>query len=88
MNELAVDQVSIHDPFWTPRLEINAHGAIFHQWEMLEASGCIDNFRIAVGEKQGFRLGRFFADSDAYKWLEACGAHLAQKSRSAPGRPG
>jgi DUF1680 family protein len=38
---------------------------------MLEASGCIDNFRIAAGEKQGFRVGWFFADSDAFKWLDA-----------------
>ncbi len=45
--------------------------AIFHQWEQLEASGCIDNFRILAGEKDGFREGWFFADSDAYKWLDA-----------------
>jgi len=71
MQELSSRQVSIHDPFWAPRLETNARVAIFHQWEQLEASGCIDNFRIAAGEKDGFREGWFFADSDAYKWLDA-----------------
>ena len=71
MQEFSSSQVSIHDPFWSPRLETNARGAIFHQWEQLEASGCIDNFRILAGEKDGFREGWFFADSDAYKWLEA-----------------
>ncbi len=71
MQEFSSGQVSIHDPFWSPRLETNARGAIFHQWEQLEASGCIDNFRILAGEKDGFREGWFFADSDAYKWLEA-----------------
>jgi DUF1680 family protein len=71
MQEFTSGQVSLHDPFWSPRQEINAGRAIFHQWEQLEASGCIDNFRILAGEKDGFREGWFFADSDAYKWLEA-----------------
>ncbi|MBE3040579.1 MAG: glycoside hydrolase family 127 protein [Chloroflexi bacterium] len=71
MNELSPRQVSLHDTFWTPRLQVNAERAIFHQWQMLEDSLCIDNFRIAAGEKEGFREGWFFADSDAYKWLDA-----------------
>jgi len=71
MDELSARQVIIRDPFWTARLEVNSRHAIFHQWEQLEASGCIDNFRIAAGEKDGFREGWFFADSDAYKWLDA-----------------
>jgi DUF1680 family protein len=71
MNELLPSQVKLNDPFWNPKLEVNAAVSIFHQWDMLEASGCIDNFRIAAGEKQGFRTGWFFADSDATKWLDA-----------------
>ncbi|BAJ64266.1 glycoside hydrolase family 127 protein [Anaerolinea thermophila] len=57
--------------FWHERLEVNAHQAIYHQWEQLQASGCIHNFRIAAGESEGVHEGWFFADSDAYKWLEA-----------------
>ena len=71
MQELSLSQVTIQDPFWTPRLLTNARVAIFHQWKQLEASHCIDNFRIAADEKDGFREGWFFADSDAYKWLDA-----------------
>ena len=71
MKELPANKVSIQDPFWSPRLEINAAKSIFHQWNELEKSGCIDNFRIIAGEKDGFREGWVFADSDAYKWLEA-----------------
>ncbi len=63
--------ISITSPFWFPRLQVNAEKVIFHQWQMLEDTGCIDNFRIAAGEKDGFREGWFFADSDAYKWLDA-----------------
>jgi DUF1680 family protein len=71
MKELSPRQVIINDSFWTPRLAVNAEKAIFHQWKQLEATRCIDNFRIAAGEQDGFREGYFFADSDAYKWLDA-----------------
>lgn len=71
MKELTARQVNIDDAFWSPRLDVNASRAIFHQWGQLEATLCIDNFRIAAGEKEGFREGWFFADSDAYKWLDA-----------------
>jgi DUF1680 family protein len=71
MNELSPNAVKIDDRFWNAKMKANAATSIFHQWEMLEATGCIDNFRIAAGEKQGFRVGWFFADSDATKWLDA-----------------
>src|SRR5512146_3369321 len=71
MQELNAQQVNISDPFWSPRLAVNAEKAIFHQWKQLEATRCIDNFRIAAREKEGFREGFFFSDSDAYKWLDA-----------------
>lgn len=58
-------------PFWEKIRELNNSISIFHQWEELERSGCIDNFRIVSGEKEGFREGWVFADSDAYKWLDA-----------------
>lgn len=65
--------------YWRDLLEVNAHRAIFHQWEQLETSGCIENFRIAAGEADGFREGWFFADSDAYKWLDAASRILASQ---------
>jgi uncharacterized protein len=71
MDELTSSKVTIQDSFWLPRLLTNARVAIFHQWQQLENSRCIDNFRLAAGQKDGFREGRFFADSDAYKWLDA-----------------
>jgi len=72
MQELSFDKVKISDQFWSPRLEMNATKALLHQWCQLERSGCIQNFRLVVNpEAQGIRRGWFFADSDAYKWLEA-----------------
>ena len=64
-------RANVHRDYWHTRLEVNAQRAIFHQWDQLERSGCIENFRIAAEKTEGFREGWFFADSDAYKWLEA-----------------
>lgn len=50
---------------------MNSEVAIYYQWEQLEKTRCIDNFRILANEKQGFREGWFFSDSDSYKWLDA-----------------
>ena len=80
MQELPIRDVSITDSFWSPRLAVNAQKAIFHQWDQLEATGCLDNFRIAIGEKDGFREGYFFADSDAYKWLDAASRIYARQA--------
>ena len=79
MRELKARNVKITDAFWSPRLALNADKAIFHQWEQLEVTRCIDNFWIAAGEKDGFREGYFFADSDAYKWLDAASRIYALK---------
>ncbi|MGI6741542.1 MAG: glycoside hydrolase family 127 protein [Brevefilum sp.] len=69
--------------FWERWQSVNARTAIFHQWDQLERSGCIDNFRILAENKPVFRRGWFFADSDAYKWLEA--ACLILSERPDPG---
>jgi hypothetical protein len=71
MNAPSFPEVEITGGYWLPRLQVNAQVAIFHQWQQLEKSGCIDNFRLLAGHIEGFRQGWFFADSDAYKWLDA-----------------
>ncbi len=71
MDEHHASEVEITDPFWAPRLRTNAERAIYHQWQQLERTGCIENFRLVADEKEGFREGYFFADSDAFKWLDA-----------------
>jgi hypothetical protein len=71
MQELDPSQVQINDAFWSPRLETNARTAIYHQWDQLERVGTLHNFRLIAGQAHGFRHGWFFADSDAYKWLDA-----------------
>lgn len=71
MKELEFGNVKISDRFWNPRLEMNGKTAIFYQWEQLENTKNIDNFRILAGDKTGFRRGFFYCDSDAFKWLDA-----------------
>ena len=62
MQTLPAKQVNIQDDFWGPKLRLNAEVAIFHQWEQLEKTGCIENFRLVADNSEGFRLGFFFAD--------------------------
>lgn len=76
-HEVNLSQVIVARGFWADRLAMNRDHALLHQWRMLEEWQCIDNFRIAAGEKQGFREGFYYADSDAYKWAEAVAIVLA-----------
>jgi DUF1680 family protein len=74
------DKSQLVNGFWKSWQEVNADTAIFHQYEQLERSGCIDNFRILAEGKDVFRRGWYFADSDAYKWLDAAFSILQNKS--------
>ena len=66
-----MNKVTLSPGFWRDRQEMNETKAIFHQWEQLEKSGCLENFRVASGQRPGVHQGWFFADSDAHKWLDA-----------------
>ncbi len=72
------DRVAIQDPYWGPRMELNATDAIFYQWTKIEETGRMDNFRIIAGIKNGFRKGFFYDDSDVHKWAEAASLILGQ----------
>ena len=78
MKEPTIHEANITEGFWAEKLHLNSETAIFYQWQQLEDTHCIDNFRIAAGLKTGFREGFFFADSDAYKWLDAASRILAR----------
>ncbi len=77
LTDIYLRRVRVGGGFWGRRLEANAREAIFYQWEQLERTRCIDNFRIAAGCLEGFHEGMFFADSDAYKWLDAASRILS-----------
>ncbi len=72
-------EVEITGGFWGNRLAINRRDALIHQWEQLEKSGRLDNFRIVAGMKKGIRRGFFYDDSDVHKWAEAAALTLAAR---------
>ncbi|MFW9921914.1 MAG: glycoside hydrolase family 127 protein [Candidatus Thorarchaeota archaeon] len=70
-NPLSFKNVKINDPFWNKYFEINNEKAILYQWEQLEKTHNQENFRILTGEKEGYRFGFFYCDSDLHKWSDA-----------------
>jgi DUF1680 family protein len=71
LKEVHFSTISITDKFWKTKQDTNRNSAIFHQWEQLEKSKTIDNFRCVSGDKEGFRTGYFYTDSDSHKWAES-----------------
>ena len=77
LRPLGLAEVRINDAFWTPRLEINRTATIPFEYEQCESTGRLDNFRRVIGQYDGPFQGRYFNDSDVYKWLEAASWSLA-----------
>lgn len=76
-----IDQVRFDDEFWNERLRHVREVTLPKQYEWLETTGRLDNFRNVAGDGGEFQ-GRFYDDSDVYKWLEA--ACYALESEDAP----
>lgn len=70
--------VRLTDAFWEPRRRRNREVTLPSQYQRCEETGRIDNFRRAAGKKQGPFQGRYYNDSDVYKWIEACAFALAE----------
>jgi len=87
MNKLKLanlKQVKIDDPFWNKHTKLVKEEILTYQWQAMNdqipdapRSHCIENFRIAAGEKSGAFYGAVFQDSDLAKWLEAAAYVLA-----------
>ena len=75
---LGNNTIEITDPFFGHYVDMIAETVLPYQWDILndriegaERSHCLENFRIAAGEKDGEFYGTVFQDTDVYKWLEA-----------------
>ncbi|RDI70011.1 glycoside hydrolase family 127 protein [Halopelagius longus] len=77
-DEIKLSDVEIDDGFWSPWVTRNRDVTIEYQYEQLEESGTLENFRRARDGKEGGFQGMWFQDSDAYKWLEAASYELAK----------
>ncbi|HUT17908.1 MAG TPA: hypothetical protein VM366_02015 [Anaerolineae bacterium] len=52
--------VELTDGFWAPRLRINREVTLPAQFQYLEETGRLDNFRVAAGKKEGRFVGIYF----------------------------
>lgn len=78
MHAAPVGSIRLLDEFWQPRREMNLTRTLPAQHDRLESTGRIDNFRRAAGKVSGVFQGRYYNDSDVYKWVEAVSWHLAE----------
>ncbi|MBI9086639.1 MAG: glycoside hydrolase family 127 protein [Desulfobacterales bacterium] len=69
--EVALESIRIREGFWSKRRQVNTKTALTHQWEQLESTGRLDNFRKAARQMEGHHQGFFYDDSDVHKWAEA-----------------
>ena len=77
IREININQIKIHDPFWSAMQHRMTDTVIPFQEKVLndevpgvEKSHAIENFRIAAGLSEGEFYGMVFQDSDVAKWLE------------------
>ena len=77
LRSLPPGDVRLADGFWEPRRRINREETLPSQYEHIEATGRLDNFRRASGKVDVPFRGLYFNDSDVYKWLEAASWSLA-----------
>ncbi len=78
LKPLPLSAVRLEDTFWQPRRQINRRETLKSQFEHLQATPRLANFRRAAGLEKGEFEGLIFDDSDVYKWLEAASSTLAQ----------
>src|SRR5215207_11607669 len=77
LRPLPLTDVLLSDGFWEPRRRINRDKTLPSQFEYIEETGRLDNFRRAAGKIEAPFRGVYFNDSDVYKWLEAAAWTLA-----------
>lgn len=82
LQPLDTSAVEIDDDFWNSRLRVNREVTLAHQYEQMQETGRIDNFRKAGGLIDGEFEGRYYNDSDVYKWVEAASNVLATREDS------
>ncbi|MDX2064754.1 MAG: glycoside hydrolase family 127 protein [Fimbriimonadaceae bacterium] len=77
MRRVPLPNIEVTDPFWSTRQRILAEISLPLQFEHLERTGRLANFRRASGIEPGNHDGLYFNDSDVYKWAEAAALALS-----------
>ncbi len=77
LRSLPLTDVRLSDGLWEPRRRVNHKVTLPSQYDLLQNTGRLDNFRRASGKIEAPFQGIYFNDSDVYKWLEAASWELA-----------
>ncbi|ASW55289.1 glycoside hydrolase family 127 protein [Plantactinospora sp. KBS50] len=77
LRPVAPRDVRITDDFWAPRLRRNREVTIPAQHAQCTQTGALRNFQRAAGSVGGDFSGRYYSDSDVYKWIEAASWSLS-----------
>ncbi len=84
LETINLNDIRIDDGFFNKYTSLVTKEIIPYQWAVLndreptaELSHCIENFRIAAGEREGEFYGFVFQDTDLAKWLEAVAYSLS-----------
>jgi hypothetical protein len=80
MDPLPLSRIRLTGAFWTRWQEVLFTTTLPTQFDLLESTGRLANFRRAAGKEEGRHSGMLFNDSDVYKWIEACAYALANRS--------
>jgi len=79
---LACAQVEITDPFWTGLQNTVSSRSLQTQFEQCSRTGRFENFARASRGELGTFQGRYYNDSDVYKWVEAASAFLVLEPKN------
>ncbi len=77
LRPLPVTAVRLDDAFWAPRLRATREVTLPRQYDLLEQTGRVANFRRAAGWQGGPFQGRYDDDSGVHNWLKAAAWALA-----------
>lgn len=81
LRPVALAAVKLTDPFWTERQTFVRTVTLPSQFDSIETTGGLDNFRRVSGRKKDSSFyGFYFNDSDIYKWLEAASYVMATQA--------
>ncbi|MDP9310642.1 MAG: glycoside hydrolase family 127 protein [Chloroflexota bacterium] len=80
LQPVPITAVSLTDQFWAPRRHTNHTVTLPSQFQQLESSHRLDNFRRVSGKLDRPFEGPIFNDTDVYKWLEAAAWTLASEN--------
>lgn len=83
MRPVPLRDITVTDAFWGERQRALAEVTIPHEWDQISVqTPRLKNFHRAIGKAEGVHEGRYFDDSDVYKWLEAAAYSQALNPRS------